>query len=125
MGAVLGAEIRVVDVAVDHVAGHAVGMQLAAQGISLHSDADQVVGAEQVERLLAGERHELLIVANRRLAVPHICEADVGVGSAISSPTSRKQRETWGTFKISCASRGLLVPAGPAARLLILLPARP
>ncbi len=52
--AVLGAEIGVVDVAVDDVADHAFGMQLAADGVGLHADADQVVGLEQVEGFVRG-----------------------------------------------------------------------
>ena len=53
--AVLGAEVGVVDVAVDDVGDDAFGMQLAADGVGLHADADQVVGAEQVERFFAGD----------------------------------------------------------------------
>ena len=51
-GAILGAEIGVVDVAVDDVGDDAFRMQPAAHRVGLHADADQVVGAEQVERLL-------------------------------------------------------------------------
>jgi hypothetical protein len=56
-GTVLGAEVGVVDVAVDDVADHALGMKAAAHGVCLHADADQVVGGEAIERLLAGDTH--------------------------------------------------------------------
>ena len=58
-GAVLGAEIRVIDVAVDDVGDDAFGMQLAAHRVGFHADADQVVGTEQVEGLLFGQGHGL------------------------------------------------------------------
>src|ERR1700722_15857963 len=41
--AILGAEIRVVDIAIDNVAHHPVRVQLAANGISRHPDANEVV----------------------------------------------------------------------------------
>ncbi len=41
--AILGAEIGVVDVAVDDVADHAVRVQLAADRVGRHADADQIV----------------------------------------------------------------------------------
>ena len=47
--AVFGAEIGVVDVAVDDVADHAFRMQLAADGVGGHADADQVVALEHVD----------------------------------------------------------------------------
>ena len=56
-GAVLGAEVGVVDVAVDDVADHAFGMKAAADGVGLHADADEVVGGEAIESLLAGNAH--------------------------------------------------------------------
>ena len=56
-GAVLGAEIRVINVAVDDVGSHAFGMKLAAHRVGFHADADQVVGTEQVESLLFGQGH--------------------------------------------------------------------
>ncbi len=55
--AVLGAEIRVVDVAIDDVADDALGMEPASDGVGLHAKAYQVVGAEMVEGLLAAYRH--------------------------------------------------------------------
>ena len=56
-GAVLGAEVGVVDVAIDDVGDDALGVQPAADGVGFHAQADQVVGVEVVEGLLAGYRH--------------------------------------------------------------------
>src|SRR5205809_3213817 len=55
--AVLGAEVRVINVAIDDVSDHALGMQFAPDGVGLHADADEVIGAKQVESLLFGEGH--------------------------------------------------------------------
>ncbi len=54
-GAVFGAEIRVVNIAVNDVCGHAFRMELAAERVGLHANADQIVGVEQVQGLLFGE----------------------------------------------------------------------
>ena len=54
-GAILGAEIRVINVAINDVGSYALGMKLAAYRVSLHADADKVVGTEQVQSLLFGE----------------------------------------------------------------------
>ena len=56
-GAVLGAEVGVVDVAIDDVGDHALGVEAAAHGVGLESQADEVRGVEVVESLLAGQRH--------------------------------------------------------------------
>src|ERR1035437_1528645 len=53
--AVFGAEVGVVDIAIDDVRGDALGMPLAADGIGLHADADQVVRTEQIEHFLASD----------------------------------------------------------------------
>ena len=53
-GAVLGAEVGVVDVAVDDVGDHTVGMQLAAHRIGFHTDSDQIVGAVHLQRFSFG-----------------------------------------------------------------------
>ena len=53
--AIFGAEVGVVDIAVDDVRDDALGMPLAADGIGLHADADEVVGTEQIERFLASD----------------------------------------------------------------------
>ena len=53
----LGAEIGVIDVAVDDVGDHAFGMQLAAHRIGFHADADQVVGTEHLQGLGFGQGH--------------------------------------------------------------------
>ena len=55
--AVFRAEIRVVDVAVDLVGGHARVGLLAAHFHRRHADADQVVGAKQIERFLWCQSH--------------------------------------------------------------------
>src|SRR5437588_6568730 len=55
--AVLGAEVRVINIAIDNVSNHALGMQFAPDGVGLHADADEVIGAKQVESLLFGEGH--------------------------------------------------------------------
>ena len=55
--AVFGAEIRVIDVAVDLVGHHArVGLR-AAHFHRRHADADQVIGTKQVERFLWCQSH--------------------------------------------------------------------
>ncbi len=56
-GAVLGAVIRVINIAINDVGGHALGMKLAAHRVRFHADANQVIGTKQVESLLFGERH--------------------------------------------------------------------
>src|SRR5205807_9852524 len=55
--AILGAEVRVVNVAINDVGDHALGMQLAAQGVGFHTDADQIIGAKQIYSLCFGEGH--------------------------------------------------------------------
>src|SRR5437870_2611801 len=55
--AVFGAEVRVINVAIDDVGDHALGMQLAAQGVGFHTDADQIIGAKQIDSLYFGEGH--------------------------------------------------------------------
>ena len=56
-GAVLGADVGVVHVAVDDVADNAVGMELAADGVGFHADSDQIIGAEHFESLFASKAH--------------------------------------------------------------------
>jgi hypothetical protein len=55
--AVLGAEVGVVDVAIDLVSDHARVVLGQAHLMRLHADADQVVGLEHVDRLLFGQAH--------------------------------------------------------------------
>jgi|SRR5881275_3202195 len=57
--AVLSAEIRVINVAIDDVGDDTFRMQLAAHGIGFHSNANQVIGAEHIESLLSGQGHVL------------------------------------------------------------------
>src|ERR1700742_4502298 len=59
--AVLRAEIRVVDVAVDDVGDDALGMQFAAQCIRFHAETDQVVGAKIIESLSPGDGHRSIL----------------------------------------------------------------
>ena len=56
-GAVLGAEVGVVDVAIDDVADDAFGVEAAADRVSFHADADQIVAVEAVESLFARNAH--------------------------------------------------------------------
>src|SRR5271167_1798650 len=53
-GAVLSAEIGVIDIPVDDVGDHTLGMQLAAHRIGFHAETDQVVGAVHLERFRFG-----------------------------------------------------------------------
>ena len=72
-GAVLGAEVGVVDIAIDDVGDHAFRVQLAAEGVGLEAQADEVWGVEVVEGLLAGQGHEFdftnSVVAGRVLRI--------------------------------------------------------
>src|SRR5258707_890466 len=54
-GAVLGAEIRVINIAVDNVSDHSFRMVLVPDSVRFHADTDQIIGAEQVQSLLFGE----------------------------------------------------------------------
>ncbi len=63
-GAVFGAEVGVVDVAVDDVGDRAFGMQLAPHRVGFHADADQVVGVEHLESLGFGEGHWVPVNSN-------------------------------------------------------------
>ena len=51
--AVLGAEVRVVDIAVDNVAHHAFGMELPPHSVGRHADADQIVARKKIGCFLA------------------------------------------------------------------------
>src|SRR6266571_1150726 len=52
--AVFGAKVRVINVAINNVGNHTFRMQLAALRVGFHAEADQVIGTEQIERLLFG-----------------------------------------------------------------------
>jgi quercetin dioxygenase-like cupin family protein len=54
-GAILRAEVRVVDIAVDDVGDDALGVPFPADRVGLHPDADQVVGPEQVQSFFASD----------------------------------------------------------------------
>jgi len=60
-GAVLRAEVGVVDVAIDDVGDHALGMQAAAHFIGLEPQTDQVGRVEIIEGLLARDRHRSIL----------------------------------------------------------------
>ena len=53
--AIFGAEVGVVDIAVDDIRDHVFRMPPATDGVSLHADADEVVGRKQIERFLASD----------------------------------------------------------------------
>ncbi len=63
--AVLGAEVGVVDVAIDDVSDHALGVQTAAHGVGLEAQPDEVRGVEIVEGLLACQRHKTSLQGTR------------------------------------------------------------
>ena len=71
-GAVLGAEVGVVDVAVDDVGDHAFGMQAAAHRVGLHADADQVIGAKQLQRFSFGQGHKKITGLSDILPSPEL-----------------------------------------------------
>ena len=56
-GAVLGAEIGVVDIAIDDVGDYALGVETATDGVGLEAQPDEVRGVEVIEGLVAGQRH--------------------------------------------------------------------
>ncbi len=56
-GAVFGAEIGVVNIAVDDVGDHAFGMKFAANRIRFHPDADQIIGLKHLQRLCLRQGH--------------------------------------------------------------------
>ena len=56
--AIFGAEIGVVDVAIDDVADHAFRVQLAAHLIGGHAEAHQVVAVEKIDRFGASHHAE-------------------------------------------------------------------
>src|SRR6266852_2816425 len=56
-GAVLGAEVGVVNVAVNDVGDRALRMDAAPNGVGLHADADEVIGLKHLQSLLFGQGH--------------------------------------------------------------------
>ncbi len=58
-GAVLGAEVRVINVTVDDVGGHSLGMETATDGVGFHADADEIVGVVEIEGLGVSQGHGL------------------------------------------------------------------
>src|SRR5882672_4598492 len=64
-GAVLCAEIGVINVAVDDVSHRALGMDSAANRVRLHADADEVIGLKHLQSLRFGQGHPVspLVIA--------------------------------------------------------------
>src|SRR5438270_10326317 len=60
--AIFCTEICVVDIAINDVGDHALGMQLAANRVGFNADPNEVVGAVEVEGLGVGEGHEHTIL---------------------------------------------------------------
>src|SRR3989442_13252515 len=56
-GAVLGAKVGVINVAVNDVGDRALGMDAAANRVGLHADADEVIGLKHLQSLLFGQGH--------------------------------------------------------------------
>src|SRR6202007_723336 len=91
--AVLGAEIRVVDVAVDLIGRHARICFFAAHFHGGHPDANQVIGAKQIEGFLLCQSHRGSVLMKCRLESRHLrphlatfCRAASGV---LANSTSR------------------------------------
>ena len=57
---VLRTEIRVIDVAIDDVSSNALGVEFSSDRVRLHSDTDQVVATEKLDRFLAVDHCFLL-----------------------------------------------------------------
>src|ERR1700685_980674 len=91
--AVLGAEIRVIDVAIDNVGGHTFGMELAAKGIGLHADADQIIGVKQIESLLLGQGHGIRYgwdnSSGGRALAPNLTRRPSALGRTGSLPVAK------------------------------------
>ena len=69
-GAVLGAEVGVVDVAIDDVSDNALGVQAAAHSIGFKPKADQIGGVEIIKSLLATQRHSSILSIRHRCRDP-------------------------------------------------------
>src|SRR6266853_576133 len=59
-GAIFGAEIGVVNIAVDDVGYGAFGMYFAAEGVGLHANPDEIIGLKHLQSLLFSQGHPLL-----------------------------------------------------------------
>ena len=62
--AVLRAEIGVVDIAIDDVGHHALGVKAPTDGVGLEAQPDEVRGIEVIKGLLAGQRHKRHFTGN-------------------------------------------------------------
>ena len=117
-GAVLGAEVGVVNVAVDDVGDHALGMQAAAHRVGLHTDADQVIGAKQLQRFSFGQGHrkitalcDILPVGgmpaapSRQLSASRLCQASSGSAAMTRRPVSFRAKRPSGAEEPAVRSR--------------------
>ncbi len=86
-GAVLGAVVGVVDIAIDDVGDHALGMQSAAHSVGLESQSDQVRGLKVIECLLARDRHGFNSTEIREQRPEH---RGPGAGEELHLPLNRK-----------------------------------
>src|ERR1035438_5794073 len=59
--AIFRAEIGVINVAIDDVRDHALGMEPLAEGIGGHADTDQVVGTEKVQGFGVGDHQAVIL----------------------------------------------------------------
>src|SRR5256885_13393391 len=57
--AVLSAEVRVINIAIDDVGDYTFRMQLAPHGIGFHAEANEIVRAKEVECLRFSQGHKL------------------------------------------------------------------
>jgi hypothetical protein len=87
--AILGAKICIVDVAVDNVGHHALGMQLAPKGVCFHAQANEVIGAEIVESLRPGNRHIRILRVWQQTIQCYSARGPAPIGSAREACASR------------------------------------
>ena len=77
-GAVFGAEVGVVDVAVDDVGDHALGVETTADGVCFHADADEVVTVEAIRELFAASSHRAILLCGLVMRVDENEQEDYG-----------------------------------------------
>src|SRR5712691_3187599 len=97
-GAIFGAKVRVINVAVDDVGDRALGMKAAADGVGFHSDTDQVVGLEHLQGLGLGERHGCMSILTEDSGWGQIeppCRRDVACYVLLAAHPWQAQRRRW------------------------------
>ena len=106
-GAVLGAEIGVVDIAIDDVGDHALGVEAPTDGVSLKTQTDKVGRVEIIERLLASQRHGFSLQSSvlskpesgartqANINVAWICGTGIGRGAGRVRAVSAKGSRRW------------------------------